>query len=157
VAVTKARPTPGPKTEQPEEDVVEIAAAHGDLRERSYDPAGALTITGALVLLVYAVVEAPDVGWGDAETILLFAGSAVLLAAFALIESRHPARRARRHRRHRCVPQRVDDAAAGSARPRLPACGGLGHGGAKAVVGLGAVGHGGLGRAAAAGRLMPVS
>jgi EmrB/QacA subfamily drug resistance transporter len=58
---------------------------------RSYDPAGALTITAALVLLVYAFVEAPDVGWGDARTILLVAGSAVLLAAFALIESRHPA------------------------------------------------------------------
>jgi EmrB/QacA subfamily drug resistance transporter len=61
------------------------------LTQRSYDPAGAVTITGALVLLVYAVVEAPDVGWGDAQTILLFAGSAVLLAAFTLIESRHPA------------------------------------------------------------------
>jgi EmrB/QacA subfamily drug resistance transporter len=58
---------------------------------RSYDPAGALTITGALVLLVYAIVEAPDVGWGDAQTLLLVAGSAVLLAAFALIESRHRA------------------------------------------------------------------
>jgi MFS family permease len=34
------------------------------LTRRSYDPAGALTITGALVLLVYAIVEAPDVGWG---------------------------------------------------------------------------------------------
>jgi EmrB/QacA subfamily drug resistance transporter len=61
------------------------------LTRRSYDPAGALTITGALVLLVYAVVEAPDVGWGDVQTILLFAGSAMLLAAFTLIESRHPA------------------------------------------------------------------
>ena len=61
------------------------------LTRRSYDPAGAVTITGALVLLVYAVVEAPDVGWGDAQTILLFAGSAVLVAAFALIESRHRA------------------------------------------------------------------
>jgi EmrB/QacA subfamily drug resistance transporter len=61
------------------------------LTRRSYDPAGALTITGALVLLVYAVVEAPDVGWGDVRTILLFTGSAVLLAAFALIESRHRA------------------------------------------------------------------
>jgi EmrB/QacA subfamily drug resistance transporter len=61
------------------------------LTRRSYDPAGALTITGALVVLVYAVVEAPDLGWGDAQTILLFGGSAVLLAAFALIESRHPA------------------------------------------------------------------
>jgi EmrB/QacA subfamily drug resistance transporter len=60
------------------------------LTRRSYDPAGALTITGALVLLVYALVEAPDVGWGNVRTILLFAGSAGLLAAFALIESRHP-------------------------------------------------------------------
>jgi EmrB/QacA subfamily drug resistance transporter len=61
------------------------------LTNRSYDPAGALTITGALVLLVYALVEAPDVGWGDEQTIVLLAGSAVLLAAFALIESRHRA------------------------------------------------------------------
>jgi EmrB/QacA subfamily drug resistance transporter len=58
---------------------------------RGYDPAGALTSTGALVLLVYALVEAPDTGWGGVRTILLLAGSSVLLAAFALIESRHPA------------------------------------------------------------------
>ena len=59
--------------------------------QRSYDPAGALTITGALFLLVYAVVEAPNTGWGDPQTILMFAGSAALLVAFALIESRHRA------------------------------------------------------------------
>jgi EmrB/QacA subfamily drug resistance transporter len=58
---------------------------------RSYDPAGALTITGALALLVYAIVEAPDTGWGSAQTILLLAGSAALLATFLLIESRHRA------------------------------------------------------------------
>jgi EmrB/QacA subfamily drug resistance transporter len=57
--------------------------------ERSYDPGGALTITGALALLVYTVVEAPDNGWGSALTIVLFASSAALLAAFVLIESRH--------------------------------------------------------------------
>jgi predicted MFS family arabinose efflux permease len=45
----------------------------------------------ALVLLVYAVVEAPGADWGDVRTILPLAGSAVLVAAFALIESRHPA------------------------------------------------------------------
>jgi EmrB/QacA subfamily drug resistance transporter len=61
------------------------------LTRRSYDPAGALTSTGALVLLVYALVEAPDAGWGDVQTVLLLAGSAVLVAAFALIESRHRA------------------------------------------------------------------
>jgi EmrB/QacA subfamily drug resistance transporter len=65
--------------------------SRADLSRRSYDPVGALTITGALVLLVYAVVEAPDVGWGDARTMVLLAGSAALLVGFALIESRHPA------------------------------------------------------------------
>jgi EmrB/QacA subfamily drug resistance transporter len=68
-----------------------LAESRAAVTPRSYDPAGALTITGALVLLVYAVVEAPDVGWVDAQTIFLFAGSAVLLAAFALIETRHRA------------------------------------------------------------------
>jgi EmrB/QacA subfamily drug resistance transporter len=58
---------------------------------RSYDPAGAVTITGALGLLVYAIVEAPDTGWGDPQTIAVLAGSAALLGAFVLIESRHPA------------------------------------------------------------------
>jgi EmrB/QacA subfamily drug resistance transporter len=61
------------------------------LARRSYDPAGALAITGALVLLVYAVVQAPGAGWGNVQTILPLAGSALLAAAFAVIESRHPA------------------------------------------------------------------
>jgi EmrB/QacA subfamily drug resistance transporter len=59
--------------------------------ERSYDPAGALTITGSLALLVYAVVEAPDTGWGDPQTILILAASAALLGSFLLIESRQRA------------------------------------------------------------------
>src|SRR5207244_6768167 len=61
------------------------------LTRRSYDPAGALTITGALVLLVYALVKAPDVGWGDARAILPLVSSALLVAAFTVIESRHRA------------------------------------------------------------------
>jgi EmrB/QacA subfamily drug resistance transporter len=68
-----------------------LRESRGSLARRSYDPAGALTITGALVLLVYAVVKAPDAGWGDVRTILPLAGSAVLIAGFALIESRHHA------------------------------------------------------------------
>src|SRR6516165_7521855 len=68
-----------------------LRESRGSLTRRSYDPAGALTVTGALVLLVYAVVKAPDTGWGDARTILPLAGSALLLAAFVLIESRHHA------------------------------------------------------------------
>jgi EmrB/QacA subfamily drug resistance transporter len=66
-----------------------VRESRAAVTRRSYDPAGALTITVALVLLVYALVEAPDAGWGSLRTILLFAASAGLLAAFALIESRH--------------------------------------------------------------------
>jgi EmrB/QacA subfamily drug resistance transporter len=68
-----------------------LRESRASLTRRSYDPAGALTITGALVLLVYAVVKAPDADWGGARTILPLAGSALLLAAFGLIESRHHA------------------------------------------------------------------
>src|SRR4029450_12272249 len=68
-----------------------LRESRATLAKRSYDPAGALTITGALALLVYAIVEAPDRGWGDPQTIFLLAGSGVLLAAFALIESRQRA------------------------------------------------------------------
>ena len=68
-----------------------LRESRGALTRRSYDPAGALTITGALVLLVYALVEAPDAGWGSPRTILVFAAAAALLSTFAMIESRHPA------------------------------------------------------------------
>jgi len=68
-----------------------LRESRGSLTRRSYDPAGALTITGALVLLVYAVVEAPHAAWGDVRTILPLTGSALLLATFTLIESRHHA------------------------------------------------------------------
>jgi EmrB/QacA subfamily drug resistance transporter len=68
-----------------------LRESRGTATKRSYDPAGALSITGALVLLVYAVVEAPDAGWTGLQTILLLAGSATLLAIFALVESRHRA------------------------------------------------------------------
>jgi MFS family permease len=68
-----------------------LRESRGAPGRRSYDPAGAVTITGALVLLVYALVEAPDAGWAAAQTILLFAGAAALLAAFVAMESRHSA------------------------------------------------------------------
>jgi EmrB/QacA subfamily drug resistance transporter len=68
-----------------------LGESRAALTQRSYDPAGALTSTGALVLLVYALVEAPEVGWGDAQTIGLVAGAGVLLAGFVLVESRHRA------------------------------------------------------------------
>jgi EmrB/QacA subfamily drug resistance transporter len=57
-------------------------------RARAYDPAGAVTITGALVLLVWAIVEAPGAGWWSGQTIGALAGSTALVAAFVLIERR---------------------------------------------------------------------
>jgi EmrB/QacA subfamily drug resistance transporter len=65
-----------------------LRESRATMATRSYDPAGALTITGALVSLVYALVEAPTAGWGSTQTILLLAGSTALLAAFLLIELR---------------------------------------------------------------------
>jgi EmrB/QacA subfamily drug resistance transporter len=62
-----------------------------DTARRSYDPLGALTITGALALLVYAVVEAPTKGWSSAQTIGVLAVSAVLFAVFVFVESRQRA------------------------------------------------------------------
>jgi EmrB/QacA subfamily drug resistance transporter len=56
--------------------------------EPHYDAAGALTITSSLILLVFAVSKAPDVGWSSARTIGLLVGSAVLFLAFLAIESR---------------------------------------------------------------------
>ena len=45
-------------------------------------------VTGGMLLLVYALVKAPDVGWGATRTIAALAGSAVLLAAFVANERR---------------------------------------------------------------------
>ncbi|HEY0999332.1 MAG TPA: MFS transporter [Streptosporangiaceae bacterium] len=55
---------------------------------RRYDPFGAVTVTGGLSLLVYAVSTAPQVGWATARTVTLLAVSAALLTAFVVIETR---------------------------------------------------------------------
>ena len=55
---------------------------------RSFDLLGALTVTGSLVLLVYAIADAPDAGWASARTIVPLLGSAALLAAFVVVERR---------------------------------------------------------------------
>jgi predicted MFS family arabinose efflux permease len=54
------------------------------------DLTGALTSTASLLVLVYAVVEAPERGWGSLSTIGLLALSVVLMAVFVFIEKRHP-------------------------------------------------------------------
>jgi EmrB/QacA subfamily drug resistance transporter len=58
-----------------------------DTARRRYDPFGALTVTTGLLLFVYAISRAPDVGWGTAQTISLLAASVVSLLAFLWIET----------------------------------------------------------------------
>jgi EmrB/QacA subfamily drug resistance transporter len=55
---------------------------------RRYDPFGAITVTAALLLTVYALSQAPQYGWGSARTISLIAAAAVLMLAFLAIETR---------------------------------------------------------------------
>jgi EmrB/QacA subfamily drug resistance transporter len=59
-----------------------------DTLRRKFDVAGALAATGGLVLLVDAISQAPQYGWGGTRTIGVLAAAAVLLAAFLLIERR---------------------------------------------------------------------
>jgi EmrB/QacA subfamily drug resistance transporter len=55
---------------------------------RRFDVAGALAGTGGLVLLVDAISQAPQYGWGATRTIVLLAASVALLAAFVVVEDR---------------------------------------------------------------------
>jgi MFS family permease len=55
---------------------------------RSIDLIGAVTLSGGMLLLVRTVVSAPTAGWGSVQTIVLLAVSVLLLAAFAIAETR---------------------------------------------------------------------
>lgn len=55
----------------------------------NFDTLGAVLATGGMLLLVYAVVNAPDVGWGKARTVGELAGAVALLSAFVINEQRH--------------------------------------------------------------------
>jgi EmrB/QacA subfamily drug resistance transporter len=59
-----------------------------DATARSFDTPGATLVTAGLVVLVYAITQANDYGWDSAETLGLFAASAILLAAFISWEAR---------------------------------------------------------------------
>jgi EmrB/QacA subfamily drug resistance transporter len=66
-----------------------VPADEKGARPGSLDVLGAVLITAGMLLLVYTIVEAPSVGWGDARTIAGFAGAAVILAVFAGYEAKH--------------------------------------------------------------------
>ncbi|MFI7644191.1 MFS transporter [Nonomuraea sp. NPDC049400] len=57
-------------------------------RRGSIDVLGTLTVTLGLGTAVYAIVRAPEAGWGSAETWLVLAAAVVLLGAFVAIQAR---------------------------------------------------------------------
>ena len=65
-----------------------VPESRADLGHRSFDVPGAVSVTGGLALLVYAISKAPLVGWGTGRTIGLLVASAAILAAFVLWELR---------------------------------------------------------------------
>jgi EmrB/QacA subfamily drug resistance transporter len=56
---------------------------------KNFDTFGAILATGGMLLLVYALVKAPDDGWGSARTIGELACAGLLLAGFLFNEQRH--------------------------------------------------------------------
>jgi EmrB/QacA subfamily drug resistance transporter len=65
-----------------------VPESRREAEERHYDALGAVLVSSGLALLVYAIAEAPNVGWGTARTILLLIGAGALLVAFLVNERR---------------------------------------------------------------------
>ncbi len=57
-------------------------------RRGSIDIAGAVTATAGLAMTVFAIVRAPEEGWGSAATLLVLAGGLALLALFVALQAR---------------------------------------------------------------------
>ena len=68
-----------------------LRESRADVAHRHFDVPGAVSITGGLMLLVYAMTRAVQHGWGTTETIVLLAASVALIAAFVGIELRSKA------------------------------------------------------------------
>ena len=72
---------------------LQILGKHeSEAEHRNLDLAGAVSVTGGLMMLVYALVKAPALGWTEHSTLTYFAISLVLLVFFVINESRvkHP-------------------------------------------------------------------
>jgi len=65
-----------------------VPESRDEQAHRSYDVGGAVTVTGGLMALVYAIVKAETEGWGSTTTIGFFVLSVVLLATFIVLELR---------------------------------------------------------------------
>jgi EmrB/QacA subfamily drug resistance transporter len=68
-----------------------VRESRADTEYRHFDAAGAVLITSALVLLVFALTRADNVGWSSAQTLLILAASALLHATFVAVELRSKA------------------------------------------------------------------
>ena len=65
-----------------------LAESRAEGGASGFDLPGAVAVTAGLSLLVYAIVDAVNVGWGSAATLSRIAGAVALLAAFLVIERR---------------------------------------------------------------------
>jgi EmrB/QacA subfamily drug resistance transporter len=65
-----------------------VTESRADGLAKHFDTAGAVTVTGSLMLLVYGLTQTTSNGWTSIQTIGALAGSAVLMAAFLWIENR---------------------------------------------------------------------
>jgi EmrB/QacA subfamily drug resistance transporter len=68
-----------------------VAESRVEVQHRSFDLAGAVTVTSGLIVLVYGIVKAQTYGWGSGKTIGLLAAAVALLGAFIAIEARSKA------------------------------------------------------------------
>ncbi len=65
-----------------------LPAAQPATGTRRLDAGGAITVTSALMLAVYAIVNGNTAGWTSTQTLGLLAASAALFSVFLVIESR---------------------------------------------------------------------
>jgi EmrB/QacA subfamily drug resistance transporter len=68
--------------------LVAIPRDRGGAQRRPFDMPGALCVTGGSTLLVFALVEGPEMGWGGAVVVGALVLSVLLLTLFAVVEYR---------------------------------------------------------------------
>src|SRR6185312_7083231 len=68
-----------------------IAESRSESATRHFDAAGAVSVTAGISVLVYAIVDATNAGWGSLQTLGLLGVAALLIATFIAIELRSQA------------------------------------------------------------------
>jgi EmrB/QacA subfamily drug resistance transporter len=65
-----------------------VPESRAGLTRRRYDPFGAGSITAALLVFVYAISEAPQVGWASTQTVAMLVAGAALVVLFFVVETK---------------------------------------------------------------------